>query len=70
MRAPKCSTLMQYSRVLITLSLCCVCITVHGLPLGAPHGRMGPVHSTLCNNKNKTVTQKHRLTTPSALFAF
>ena len=35
----------------------CVCVTVLGLPLGAPHGHMGPVHSSLCN----TIKQKNPL---------
>ena len=34
-----------------------MCVTVLGLPLGAPHGRMGPVHSSLCN----TIKQKIHL---------
>jgi hypothetical protein len=33
----------------------CVCITVHGLPLGAPLGRMGPVHRTLCNTIKRKI---------------
>ena len=39
----------------------CMCITVLGLPLGAPHGRMGPVHSSLCNTiktKNPVIQVK------------
>ena len=32
----------------------CLGVTVLGLPLGAPHGRMGHVHSSLCN----TIKQK------------
>ena len=37
------------------LDVLCVCITVHGLPLGAPHGRMGPVHRTLCNTIKRKI---------------
>ena len=32
-----------------------VCVCVCYLPLGAPHGRMGPVHSSLCNTTKQKI---------------